>query len=117
MVEAAHVWWSELDENSPFEALAHKALENYLVGPAHKRVKNLVRMAEDYECDGVIHFATPACHHENAAFRLISDAMKAKGLPVLYLEGDMTDERNYSPKQTANKLASFLEIIKEKSGN
>ncbi len=117
MVEAAYVWWSELDEDHPFEALAHKALENYLVGSAHKRLKSLVKMAEEYEVDGVIHFATPACHHENAAYRMISDTMKAKGLPILHLEGDMTDERNYSPKQTASKLASFMEIIKKGSEN
>lgn len=115
MAEAACVWWPELDEDHPFEALAMKALENYMVGPAQRRVKSLVKMAEEYEVDGVIHFATPACYHETTAFRLISDAIKAKGLPVLYLEGDMTDERNYSPKQTASKLASFLEILKERS--
>lgn len=117
MVEAAYVWWSELDEDHPFEALARKALENYMVGPADRRVKSLAKMAEEYEVDGAIHFATPACHHENAAFRLIRDAFRAKGLPVLNLEGDMTDERNYSPDQTASSLDSFLEIINERSRN
>jgi len=97
--------------------LARKALGNYLVGPADRRVKRLAKMAEEYEVDGAIHFATPACHHENAAFRLIRDAFRAKGLPVLNLEGDMTDERNYSPDQTASSLESFLEIINERSKN
>ena len=97
MVEVAYVWWSELDEDHPFEALARKALENYLVGPVERRLNNLLTMVDEYDVDGAIHFATPACHQENAAFRIISDAMIAKGLPVLNLEGDMTDERNYSP--------------------
>jgi len=117
MVEAAYVWWSDLDEDHPFEALARKALENYMVGPADRRVKSLAKMAEEYEVDGAIHFATPACHHENAAFRLIRDALRTKGLPVLNLEGDMTDERNYSPDLTASSLESFLEIINERSRN
>ena len=115
MVEVSYVWWSELDEDHPFEALAGKALENYLIGPAERRLKNLLTMAEEYDVDGAIHFATPACHQENAAFRIISDAMSAKGLPVLNLEGDMTDERNYSPGLTAGKLGSFLEIIHGRS--
>ena len=114
MVEVAEVWWSELDEDHPFEALAHKALDNYMVGPATKRVRSLARMADDYGVDGLIHFATPACHHENAAFKLISEAMEARGLPILNLDGDMTDERNYSPGQTAGTLTSFLQIIEEK---
>ncbi|MFH1243679.1 MAG: 2-hydroxyacyl-CoA dehydratase family protein [Pseudomonadota bacterium] len=115
MAEAAYVWWSELDEDHPFEAMAHKALENYMVGPADRRVKSLSKMTEEYEVDGVIHFATPACYHENTAFPLIREAMKLKGLPTLYLEGDMTDERNYSPEHTASRLTSFLEIIKKRS--
>lgn len=115
MVEACRVWWSELDEGDPFDALARKALENYHVGRAEKRVTALVKLAEEYDVDGVIHFATPACHCENIAFPLIRDAMKEKGLPTLNLEGDMTDERNYSPEQTMNKLTSFVEVLNQTS--
>lgn len=112
IAEVARVWWSELDESNPFEALALKALQNLHIGRAEKRVKALVGLAEEYDVDGAIHFSTPACYHENASFSLISEAMKEKGLPLLHLEGDMTDERNYSPEQTMNKLASFIEILK-----
>jgi len=112
MVEVARVWWSELDESDPFKSLALKALENLHVGRAEKRVKALVNLAEEYDVNGVIHFATPACHCENIAFPLVRDAMKEKGLPTLNLEGDMTDERNYSPDQTMKKLTSFVEVLK-----
>lgn len=33
------------------------------------------------------------------------------GLPTLNLEGDMADERNYSPERTMSKLSSFIEIL------
>jgi len=49
---------------------------------------------------------------ENASFPLISDALKGRGLPVLDLDGDMTDERNYSPERTLSKLDTFLEILR-----
>ncbi|NQU15742.1 MAG: 2-hydroxyacyl-CoA dehydratase [Desulfobacteraceae bacterium] len=111
MVEAARVWWSELDESDPFDSLARKALENYHVGRAEKRVKALLSLAEEYDVDGTIHFATPACHCENIAFPLVRDAMKERGLPALNLEGDMTDERNYSSELTVSKLSSFIEIL------
>ncbi|MBL7210971.1 MAG: 2-hydroxyacyl-CoA dehydratase [Desulfobacteraceae bacterium] len=111
MVEAARVWWSELDESDPFDSLARKALENHHVGRAEKRVKALVNLAEEYDVDGTIHFATPACHGENIAFPLVRDAMKERGLPALNLEGDMTDERNYSSELTVSKLSSFIEIL------
>ena len=111
MAESARVWWEELDETDPFEALALKALQNYLVGPAQKRVKGIVELAEEYEVNGAIHFSTPACIHENGSLSLISDALKHRGVPLLDLEGDMTDERNYSPEQTMHKLTSFLEVL------
>jgi len=111
MVEAARVWWSDLDESDPFDSLARKALENYHVGRAEKRVKALLSLAEEYDVDGTIHFATPACHCENIAFPLVRDAMKERGLPALNLEGDMTDERNYSSELTVSKLSSFIEIL------
>jgi len=113
MVEVAAVWWSELDEERPFEALAGKALENYLLGPASRRARSLTAMAKEYGVDGAIHFATPACHHENAAFRIIADALREEGIPVLHLEGDMTDERKYSPARTADLLDSFVGMIEE----
>lgn len=114
MAEVAGIWWSELDESNPFEALALKALQNLHVGMAEGRVKALVALAEEYDVDGAIHFSTPACHHENASFRLISDAMKEKGLPTIDLDGDMTDERNYSPERTMAILTSFIEILRGK---
>lgn len=114
MSEVARVWWSELDENRPFEALALKALQNLHVGASEKRVKPLADLAEAYHVDGAIHFSTPACYHETASFPLISDAMKEKGLPVLDLDGDMTDERNYSPERTLTKLMTFLDLLERR---
>ena len=39
------------------------------------------------------------------------------GVPVLNLEGDMTDERNYFPEQASAKLDTFVEIMTEKALN
>lgn len=114
MVEAAKVYWSEIDETNPFEGLALRALQNPHVGPADKRVKAIVELAEEYNVEGAIHFSTPACRHENGSTRLIRDALKDKEIPFLNLDGDMTDERNYSPERTLTNLSFFLDIIKKK---
>jgi benzoyl-CoA reductase/2-hydroxyglutaryl-CoA dehydratase subunit BcrC/BadD/HgdB len=116
-VEKARVYWSEIDENNPFEGLALKALQNPFVGRSERRVKGLVELAEEYGVDGAIHFSTPACYHENGSTRIIGDALKEKGIPFLNLDGDMTDERNYSAEQTMTKLTSFLEILRGRKGN
>ena len=72
-----------------------------------------MRNCAAHSVDGAIHFATPACHHENAAFRIIADALREEGIPVLHLEGDMTDERKYSPDRTADLLDAFVGMIEE----
>ncbi|MDY6933009.1 MAG: 2-hydroxyacyl-CoA dehydratase family protein [Spirochaetota bacterium] len=113
--EATMVWWSEIDESNPFEALAFKSLQNPHVGRAERRVENIIRLAEEYIVDGAIHFTTPACYHENGSLRLISDALKNKSVPLLNLDGDMSDERNYFPEQTLNKLSTFIEMLKSHS--
>ncbi|MBU0516903.1 MAG: 2-hydroxyacyl-CoA dehydratase family protein [Proteobacteria bacterium] len=115
MVEAARVWWSELDEDNPFEALALKALQNHHVGTSDGRIEALQNIAEEYDVDGVIHFSTPACYHENASFRLVSDALRARGIPLLDLEADMSDERNYSPSKTETKLNAFVELLQART--
>jgi len=116
MAESARAYWSEIDDRNPIEGLALKALEDPHVGKADRRVEALVRLAQEFEVDGAIHFSTPACRHENGAFRLIDSALKDTGIPVLNLEADMTDERNYSPDQTATRLEAFLEMLKTSDG-
>jgi benzoyl-CoA reductase/2-hydroxyglutaryl-CoA dehydratase subunit BcrC/BadD/HgdB len=109
--ESARVYWPEIDESNPFEGLALKALNDPHVGSSQKRVEAIVELAKDYEADGAIHFSTPACRHENGSFSLIRDALRDEGLPVLNLEADMTDERNYFAEKTLTNLLSFFEIL------
>ncbi len=113
MVEAARVYWSEVDESNPFEGLALKALQDPYLGKVDKRVEAILELAKQYDVDGVIHFSTPACRHENGSTRLIRDALRDEGIAFLNLDGDMTDERNYFPEQTNAKLSSFLEVLRK----
>jgi len=107
------VYWSEIDESNPFEGLALKALQDPYLGKADKRVKAIFELTKEYKVDGVIHFSTPACRHENGSTRLIRDALRNEGIAFLNLDGDMTDERSYFPEQTMAKLSSLLEILRK----
>ena len=112
MSEPAFVWWSEMDEENPFEALALKALENPQVGTPAKRIANLLAMIDEYDVDGVVHFSTPSCYHETATYPLTSEVLKEKGVPVLNIDGDMTDERKYFPEQTLTRISAFSEVLR-----
>ncbi len=111
MAEAGMAWWPELDAEKPFESLALKALRDPHIGSCDRRAENLTRWAEEYDVDGAIHFSTPSCYHETGSVKITSDRLKEKGIPLLDLAGDMSDERAYSPEQTLNKITTFLEMI------
>jgi benzoyl-CoA reductase/2-hydroxyglutaryl-CoA dehydratase subunit BcrC/BadD/HgdB len=114
MGELARVYWDEVDEANPFEGMALHCLKNPYVGPIEQRLAGIVQMVEEYDIDGAIHFSTMACRHANAPFRLIKDALAKKDIPLLVLDGDMSDERNYSTERTASLLESFIELMAAK---
>ncbi len=111
MSELARVYWDEVDENHPFEGMAIRCLKNPYVGPVEQRLKGVLQLAEEYNVDGAIHFSTMACRHANASARLISDVLEKRNIPFLELDGDMSDQRNYSPERTRSLLESFIEVM------
>ena len=111
MSELARVYWDEIDELHPFEGLALRCLKNPYVGTIEQRLWGVLQMTEEYDVNGVIHFSTTACRHANAGVRIISDALERRGIPLLELEGDMSDQRAYSPDRTRFLLENFIEVM------
>jgi benzoyl-CoA reductase/2-hydroxyglutaryl-CoA dehydratase subunit BcrC/BadD/HgdB len=111
MSELARVYWDEVDENHPFEGMAIRCLKNPYVGPVEQRLKGILQLAEEYNVDGAIHFSSTACRHANASFRVIKDALAKRSIPLLVLDGDMSDERSYPVERTASLLESFIELM------
>jgi benzoyl-CoA reductase/2-hydroxyglutaryl-CoA dehydratase subunit BcrC/BadD/HgdB len=111
MSELARVYWDEIDEKHPFEGLALRCLKNPLVGPVEQRLAGVLRLAEEYDIDGAIHFSHLGCRHANASFHLIEDALSKRGIPLLVLDGDLSDMRAYSAERTRLLLESFIELM------
>ena len=42
---------------------------------------------------------------------MVRDAMRERGIPVLVLDGDGADVRNYSEGQTRTRLEAFIEML------
>ena len=114
MSELARVYWDEVDEEHPFEGMALRCLKNPYVGPIEQRLSGVLQLVEEYGIDGVVHFSSDACRHANASFRLVRDALATRDIPFLVLDGDMSDERKYSPERTRSLLESFIELMAAK---
>jgi len=112
--ESNHVYWESLDEANPFESLAAKMLANPGGGPLERRSDMALELAETYGVNGVISFSHWGCRQSSGGEYVIRDLMRERGIPVLILNGDGADSRNYSREQTRLRLDAFLEMLEAK---
>jgi benzoyl-CoA reductase/2-hydroxyglutaryl-CoA dehydratase subunit BcrC/BadD/HgdB len=112
--ETMKVHWDEIDDQNPFEGLALKCLKNPFVGPHARRVEGLETTMDEYHIDGALLFATPACRNANGAYRLLQDSLAELGIPLLTLDMDIGDGREYSPEQVRTRLEGFIEVLEQK---
>ncbi len=109
--ESSHVYWEPLDPAQPFESLAAKVLAHPSVGPLERRADLALKLVDEYKVDGVIHFSHWGCRQSSGGEHVIRDLMKKRDIPMLILDGDGTDNRNYSKEQTRLRLEAFLEML------
>jgi benzoyl-CoA reductase/2-hydroxyglutaryl-CoA dehydratase subunit BcrC/BadD/HgdB len=113
--EATHVYWAPLDPDKPFESLADKVLSIPNGGPLERRAELALKLAREYNVDGVIHFSHWGCRQSCGGEYVIRDLMRKKDIPMLILDGDGVDSRNYSREQVKLRLEAFLEMLDAKA--
>lgn len=91
-----------------------KCLRNPFVGPGTRRTEGLEAIMDEYDLDGAILFATPACQQANAAYALLRDTVAGCGRSFLMLDMDISDPRTYSPGQTRTRLQAFVEVLDQR---
>ncbi len=110
--ELNHLYWEPLDEDEdPLVALARRQVNHPLVGPAERRLETLVALARDYRVDGAINPAHWGCRQSSGARLLFNNALQTIGVPVLHLDVDCVDERNFSEGQIITRLEAFMEML------
>jgi len=109
--EVSYVYWSALDPQRPWASLAQKMTSNFGIGPIERRVKTVYDLVKRYSIDGVIHFSQRGCRQSCGGAYIIKDFLQKKGVPMLILDGDGADSRNYSKAQTRTRIEAFLEML------
>ncbi len=113
--EINYVYWPRLDPSKPFESLAIKMLSHFLGGKIDNRVNMILKLAGEYNIDGVILFAHWGCRQSNGGARIIKDSLNKLGIPTLVLDGDCVDRNNSSQGQVKTRMQGFLEILNSKT--
>lgn len=75
--------------------------------PNEERLDDIVRLAREYEADGVVHYNLQFCHtYANEAVK-VKRHLEAADIPALVVETDYGDDTG----QLKNRIDAFLEII------
>lgn len=109
--ELNDVDWEPLDPDDPYIGMARRLMSIPLTGAAAHRIENLARLARKYHVHGAINPCHWGCRQGTGARGLIEEALGAVGVPVLNLEVDCVDERNYADGQMRTRLEAFMEMI------
>ncbi|GAB6171018.1 double-cubane-cluster-containing anaerobic reductase [Paradesulfitobacterium aromaticivorans] len=78
--------------------------------PNQERVEDIIRLAREYQVDGVIHYALQFCHPYNNEAGKIKRALKQVNIPLLEIQTDYGD----GDGQLGLRVEAFLDLLKEK---
>ncbi len=77
--------------------------------PNDERLDDIVRLAREYQADGVVHYNLQFCHtYANEAVK-VERALAEEGIPLLRIETDYSDE---DAGQLRARVDAFLEMIR-----
>lgn len=109
--ELNQINWDPIDLERPYESIAARTLAIPLCEAIDRRINDLKRMVRDFRVDGVIHPCHWGCRQGTGARGMIEAALAKEGVPVLNLEADCIDPRNFSEGQIRTRLQAFMEMI------
>ncbi len=103
--------WGPVDTDDPYTGMARRALSIPLAGAVERRIQNLQRLAREYKVDGAINPCHWGCRQGTGARGMIEKGLKEVGVPVLNLEVDCVDQRNFAQGQLKTRIEAFVEMI------
>jgi benzoyl-CoA reductase/2-hydroxyglutaryl-CoA dehydratase subunit BcrC/BadD/HgdB len=98
--------------HSPLDALVEKYTQAGCLFDIEKRIEQNLALAERLNIDGAIFANQWGCRQNNAAGQPMKEAFQKEGYPLLILDFDMADSRNFFEEQTRTRFAAFAEIIR-----
>jgi len=109
--ELNDIYWDPIDPDDPFTGMARRAIAKPLNVNMQSRVRHLQKLARNYKLDGAINPCHWGCRQGTGARGLISSGLKEINVPVLNLEVDCMDTRNFSEGQLRTRIEAFVEML------
>lgn len=112
--ELNDITWEPIDPDDPYSGLARRIISIPINGEVRGRVAHLKAQATAYKIDGAINPCHWGCRQGTGARGLIADGLKEIGVPVLNLEVDAVDIRNFSEGQLRTRIEAFVEMLESR---
>lgn len=113
--ELNDVSWDPIDTDDPYTGLARRTIAFPFNGPVDRRLKRIKRLVEAYQIDGAINPCHWGCRQGTGARGLLEGALKDLDIPVINLEVDCMDSRNFAEGQVRTRLEAFMEVLDSRS--
>ncbi|MFO0838453.1 MAG: 2-hydroxyacyl-CoA dehydratase family protein [Phycisphaerae bacterium] len=106
--------FQEYDGGDPLEWMARTGIEIFINRDEPTKEAFLLEMARSFELDGMIfHNARTCPNNTNSRFGMAQRLRERHGIPVLVVDGDLSDQRFFSTAQTMTNLEAFIEQLEE----
>ncbi len=109
--ELNDITWDPIDPEDPYPGIARRAISNPLNGNIMRRIAHVRQQARDYHVDGAVNPCHWGCRQGAGARGLMAEGLREIGVPVLNLEVDTIDARNFSKGQLRTRLQAFVEML------
>ncbi len=107
--------WAVNYEVGNLESMAKAYMGNFTNREFGYRYKNMLRLIEEFEVDGVLMHCNRSCKNQDFAMNaLAKEVTKAVGTPVVLVDGDQDDPRAFSEAQYETRVQALFEIIEQK---
>lgn len=104
-----------IDEENFIESMAVAYSSVYINVSIDAMYGTLKRMILKYGVDGLVMHSNRSCKpYSLGQYYLQKRVQSELSTPVLIIEADMVDERNFSESQIDTRIDAFMEIVKEK---
>jgi benzoyl-CoA reductase/2-hydroxyglutaryl-CoA dehydratase subunit BcrC/BadD/HgdB len=114
--ELNDVYWEPIDANDPYVGLARRTIAFPFNGRVERRLKQIKKLVEEYKIDGAINPCHWGCRQGTGSRGLVNAALKELDIPVINLEVDCADSRNFAEGQLKTRLEAFMELLGSRRG-
>ena len=104
----------EMDENTPYEAMAKRVLNCSFNGPSTRRIDLILKMAKEMNVDGIVYFCHWGCKQTIGSSQQAKTYFENSNFPTLVLDGDGCDSSNINDGQMVTRIEAFLEQLEDK---